>query len=322
MNSHVAAITTKARSTAMLIGRIFSRNRPPAPIIALRLVKAILLPQICYGLPFCNLTVKQIHTLNQIIAIPLRRALGLPRMAALTTLWEFNIPNVTDLITHTRIMLANRSYVGLSNNHSISATLAHDINQYKPEAHRRFCTPTAAHLFQLRTHLPPLPHLPATAESIKHFQDQTRLERRFHTSNENQWSIKTTLRLPPYLLHDPKPAVCIRARLRLKVALTYRNLARYGSRLSPLCPYCAVMGTAQHMLLDCPLFANERQECVKCLSRIGGVVLSWSLILGSRPEFDSDCVLHRIPSYVTIKQREALQITANFLTSVSRSHFL
>ena len=82
------------------------------------------------------------------------------------------------------------------------------------------------------------------------------------------------------------------------------------------------MGTAQHMLLECPLFANERQECVQCLSRIGGVVLSWSLILGSRPEFDSDCALHRDPGYVTIKQREALQITADFLTSVSRSHFL
>jgi hypothetical protein len=72
-------VAAKCKLTANLIARINSRNHPPSPPITASLVKYILIPQMSYAFAFWRPNKTQLRILNQIIATPLRRALGLHR---------------------------------------------------------------------------------------------------------------------------------------------------------------------------------------------------------------------------------------------------
>ena len=88
------AVAAKTSVTANLIARINHRNRNPSPLVTSTLVRTMLIPQMSYAFPFWRPTKTQYERLLQIIAIPLRRALGMPRSSsAVRLLWEFGIPS-------------------------------------------------------------------------------------------------------------------------------------------------------------------------------------------------------------------------------------
>jgi hypothetical protein len=92
-STHIKALLAKSRHTAYFIGRLSNRVRGPSPLTICRLVKAVLIPQITYAFSFLSLPVFVLNSINQIIATPLRKALGFNKhTSALRTLWEFGIP--------------------------------------------------------------------------------------------------------------------------------------------------------------------------------------------------------------------------------------
>src|SRR6185437_2904573 len=71
--------------------------------------------------------------------------------------------------------------------------------------------------------------------------------------------LKPSPDIPLYLKIDTKPLVCIRARLRMGVALVPARRYIYDRRQSRQCGHCVdVIGSAEHVLLDCPRFAVAR----------------------------------------------------------------
>src|SRR3954466_10704226 len=140
------ALLTKARYTSYLIGRVFSRTRAPSPSVALTLVKSILIPQITYGIAFIKLSKQQQKALTQIIANPLRRALGLsPHASASRTLWEFGLTDICSLQLHSLLNIASRSQRWLlSSTSAIPSLLASDMLHYNHVNSPLYITPTPA----------------------------------------------------------------------------------------------------------------------------------------------------------------------------------
>jgi len=114
----------------------------------------------------------------------------------------------------------------------------------------------------------------------------------------------------PYLQLDSKPAVCIRARVRLGVALSFDKLLRYRKRADDLCDHCGgvARGTIEHILLACPHFHAARAACEAALA-LDGVALSMDILCGQLPD--------RTRKNIVKRTHEA---TASFLTLVSKRH--
>ena len=130
-STHIKALLAKSRHTAYFIGRLSNRVRGPSPLTICRLVKAVLIPQITYAFSFLSLPVFVLNSINQIIATPLRKALGFNKhTSALRTLWEFGIPDAHTLLVQNTIQVANRSY--RSSTSSISYLIAHDMATFNP----------------------------------------------------------------------------------------------------------------------------------------------------------------------------------------------
>ena len=89
-------VVAKCKLTANLIARINHRVRGPPAAITITLVNRVLIPQMSYALAFWRLTKAQERILDQVLAVPLRRALGLHRSAsAIRTLWECGVPTIS-----------------------------------------------------------------------------------------------------------------------------------------------------------------------------------------------------------------------------------
>jgi len=108
-----------------------------------------------------------------------------------------------------------------------------------------------------------------------------------------------------YLKSESKPLVCIRARLRMGVALVPARRYIYDRRQSRQCGHCiGVIGSIEHVLLGCPRFAVARSTLSHSLQsqlRVK-VALSLRLLLGLPP-----------PEAGTLKSKEALQVHAKCL---------
>ena len=95
--------------------------------------------------------------------------------------------------------------------------------------------------------------------------------------------LKPVLDQPLYLAVDPKPTVCIRARLRLSCALTPKRRFIYGKAASDKCE-CGELGDTHHVLLRCRKFENDRSLCAVRLQALKPpVVLTRDVVLGLPP---------------------------------------
>src|SRR4051812_19452008 len=89
--------------------------------------------------------------------------------------------------------------------------------------------------------------------------------------SDNQWNanvdaegkrlrdVKKSTHCSFFIRHDPKPVVCLRARLRQDVA--NNSLSRYRRNLSssPSCTRCLYPeDSREHLLLHCPAFSSPR----------------------------------------------------------------
>ena len=141
-NKQFASVVAKTKITANLISRINSRNLPPGPLVTASLVKYILIPQMAYALQYWRPTKSQYRTLNQIIATPLRRALGLHKTSsAIRTMWEFGIPDLQSTRLKCLLQSTSRALRSASNGHFLPSILSNDINSPNSSASSFYSRP-------------------------------------------------------------------------------------------------------------------------------------------------------------------------------------
>jgi hypothetical protein len=309
-NDHLAAIVQKARLTAYYIGRVTSRTSLPSPSTICRIVKAVLIPQITYGFAFLDLTRAFCDKITQVIAAPLRKALGLPIAASgRRVLWEYGLYDVETLHLKHGIAALMRSQRCLKRGVALAGSLASDFDGLQSIKSAKYCRPRARQVQEMLTSLG-LARVPADPSELKTALDARSRVQYMGSVLPKVLALKPQLPQLPYLTLDSKPAVCIRARVRLGVALSFDKLHRYRKRDDDLCDHCGrvTRGTVMHLLLACPHFQTARAICEAALAA-DGFALSLDVLCGLLPSHTRKKLIKRVHD-----------ATAVFLLQVSKRH--
>ena len=95
-----------------------------------------------YALGFWRLTITQSRILNQILAVPLRRALGLHRSAsAIRTLWECSIPTVQTIRRVVLLQSVSRAVRSSDAGNLMPSLLRDDILRVDQDSGPAYCRP-------------------------------------------------------------------------------------------------------------------------------------------------------------------------------------
>ena len=325
-STHCTQLITKAKLTAFQIARIFRRNKAPTPTIALNLIKAILIPQICYGFHFIiTPTKKLISSLTQVMALALRRSLCLSTStAAQRVIWEFGLPDVGSIHTHCVLQTYNRSLlISRSHPHSLPAMYANDVSLHVPDPAQKFHKSLSSLCRAILTRIPPQFTFPLKSKTLTSLTALHATEHWVDTTWQQYRIIKPHYAMCDYLSVDWMPAAVIRARLRMGALCTHVRLWQSKTTDSPLCPQCRVEGDATHMLLLCPVFRLLRDKCQEQLNALYyPVELSVQLLFGEPPPPPNDRTLYDEKTFLRIIHLKCLAITAEYLCAVSSKHFL
>jgi hypothetical protein len=252
------------------------------------------------------------HKLTQIIATPLRKALGLGRFAAAhRVLWEYGLYDVVTLHLKLGVAALMRSQRCLSRGIELAGNLAFDFAGPQPDDTTKFCRPRAGIIKEMLTSLD-LASAPTNLTDLKTALDKKARENYMSLVSPPTLALKPQLPPLPYLKLDSKPAVCIRARVRLGVSLSFDRIKRFKKRVDDLCDHCGrvATGTTEHLLLHCPAFQAARAACSTALA-IDGFALSMDVLCGLLPDRTRKLLVKR-----------AHEATASFLLHVSKRHFL
>jgi hypothetical protein len=324
--THITQLIAKIKHTAYQISRIFTRHKPPTPIIALKLVKAILIPQFTYGIQFITTMPKHIQSqIMQVVARPLRRALGLTQgCSAQRVLWEYGLPDIGSYHARCVLQFYNRSYSSLlSDSSALQSLLARDVQNAVSDPTRvPSLLPLSLLVRGMLTCFPSL-HFPLNSQSLDGVTAQAATSHWDNTAAKEYRALKPCISTPLYLSADPMPTAVIRGRVRLGVALSVQQMCRYRRLDSPVCPRCHVTGDLSHLLLVCPVFSAARSQCVVALSNLFfSVPLTMGIICGEPPTPPDDRVLYNLKTLIQDMHLKCLNITGLFLRRVSATHFL
>lgn len=319
-HQHFDALVAKLRLTANLIARINHRNHPPSPLITISLVKFVLLPQLSYALAFWRPGLTQERVLNSIIAVPLRRALGLHRSASTArTLWECGIPTVRSLKVASVLQSVSRSIRSHRSGNGLPGALVHDLLE-APLRHPGpiYCRPFRSEVQSIQKLFPLALRLPLRAKQVRAVVQSSMAREWQFSSKPPHRVMKPCAEVPRYLSVDPKPTVAVRARLRFSVALTPHRRHIYGLQPSPACWCGELDGDTDHVLLHCPKFAAARQLCSTALQGLyDPQALTRQLLLGQPPVISAHLRGER--SFQRLLHDEVLRVTGDFLLSIDRS---
>jgi len=313
--SHLRSVLQKVRHTAYLIGRVTSRSSLPSPSIVCRIVRAVLLPQMTYAFSLVPVSVSVLSKMTQIAAAPLRKALGLMKhSSAARVLWEFGLYDLRTLHCKAVMDALLRARRCAKSNLTLAAYLAHDFDSYAPARVPEHCTPFPVTISRTLALLD-LPAPPNDKSMLKSALDKLAVAQWQRAPiSDGAKSIKPGLKSPSYLKFDHKPAVCVRARVRLSSELSFKRLHLFKKRPSAGCDFCLdPMGDIRHLLLHCPRFAHARSQCTFALHND----------LRTPLPFNFDVLRGILPDDIRKSDnKRCLKITAAFLSSVSSVHFL
>jgi hypothetical protein len=212
-NAQFEAVASRCKITAALIGRINHRNRPPNPPTVCRLVLSTLIPPMTYSLAFWRPIVVA-SMLLQIIANPLRKALGLPHCAsAVRTLWEFGVPTVPTLRACSILQSVSRAYNSAKKGNWLPSLLVSHINDTMTNNKTlKYCRPFSLELKELTNLYPQATGFPLDKKIIKSITTNAMTAEWRASSSWKARAIKSDPGIAKYIQLDSKPLVCLRAR--------------------------------------------------------------------------------------------------------------
>lgn len=324
--SHATQLITKTRQTAYYIARIFKRNRPPTPIAAFKLISAILIPQIAYGIQFITkMSEAHIQQLTQVLAYPLRRSLCLPRnFSAQRIIWEFGLPHVGSIHLRALLQFYNRSYTHLlSDRTSLPALCAHDVEGFVLDAVGSSSTLTVPMMICGLKQRHPTLAFPLSKETIDAFVSQRDTAYWTDTAAASYRELKPDSGTEMYLSVDNMPGAVIRSHVRLGTAMTPLRMWQARQVQSPNCPRCNVLGDTHHILLECKFFRGPRIKCQQALANLYfPVTLTMELLCGRPVALPAGSSFFNERAFLQNIHAQCLGITCDFLCAVSAKIFL
>ena len=311
---HASMQLKRARHDTYLLCRLL---RPPsAPFLPAvrRLVMNYLIPRCTYAMEHWTPTGKLARQLQEQMARPIRKVLGLPSSThTVGVLVNAGIPSFQSMREHSVIRCTQRIRTRLSLNHPAKQFVrkANEWTKFAKETWIRW----------LGDRPPNEPIHKRELEKVLHLrtQQEWRSDAAHLTSAPlvevigQDDTFKTS-----YLRVETGKIAMLRTALRMRRALTQHTRARFkigGDNVSPLCthPTCSlasVEDTVQHLLLECPRHADARTTLRQQASSLlnGAVEVTLAVILGSRSINDQ-----RLSSK---KHRSILQLSAQFLRAI------
>jgi hypothetical protein len=272
-----------------------------------------------YALAFWRPNRSQCKALNQILASPLRRALGLHRSASgIRTLWEFGIPTINTIRLRCILQAVSRAYRSAADGNALPSILVEDAKSFKPAKTAAYCRPFVQEVAEVQAAHPAAAKLPIAKKQLDSICKAAMVKEWHALSSLKARAIKPELDCPRYISVDSKPLVCIRARLRLASALTPRRRFIYGLTNTDKCE-CGLVGDTEHVLMKCTKFNADRSVCSTGLLELySPVKLTLALVLGQPPPLPADRTLHNEKSFLKLWHEQCLQITGVFLLSIDR----
>jgi len=280
---------------AKLISRIFvSIHRPPGSLVGLTLVKSVLLPRLTYSLPWVRLPEAKLEKLESLLAVP-------PKASVVATLCEFGIPRLSILREWLLLKESTRSplvqhdaLVSTGGGKIFCKSIGRDIKDIS----RRWG------VWKLK-------------EVEKAYPTQASLAWQSSSKGRRLKEFKFTALKPAfYVLHDGKPQVCLRARLRQDLARNAASLHRRHLADSPQCVRCGFHTDDRvHFLLGCPAFADLRADLEQRLSSLSAPVpLTLPVLLASELIYPNG----KLPKRHVLCLLHSLRMTGQYLAEVDR----
>jgi hypothetical protein len=275
-----------------------------------------------YAAQYWRPTKSDYNALNQIIAIPLRRALGLHRSSsAARTLWEFGIPDFETLRKKCLLQGINRAARSANNGNFLPSILIDDIKNQQPYSSSHYCRPVSIEFAALKVTFPDNvdSKIPISDKALKGIITASMTSNFVRAARHTpKWlRIKPSPQVASYLSVDTKPLVCIRARLRLSCALTPHRKHIYRLTDTSLC--CGELGDADHVIMRCSKFTAARVRCINDLHTLYVPVdLSTDLAAGLPPPPPSDPSLHAEKTFLRMHHQACLAITGDFLLAIDK----
>jgi hypothetical protein len=252
----------KVRGSAFAIVGMIKRAGAPGASTVRKLVSAICVPQVTYGMPVFMPDSKLCASLDLLMAMPLRQALRLPKTTpAAAILTEYGLLTSEHLFAKEALAFARRAATQDSQHPTAELWASETRCQERSEAKR--CEALMG----------------ATAVELTNEEASQLLQRKqlseWWGDEERKYPLPVTLvKMGPgparYLAVDPKEIASRRARLRFDRSGLRESLRRRRLTASGDCPDCkGVTDTPEHVLIICPVFDAARRTCEAELRRIG-----------------------------------------------------
>ena len=315
------SLSSKLAISANLISRtncFFSA--PPGPACCLALVRSILLPKLQYILPFTRFSKVQLDSFSHIIARPLKTCLGLPRKtSSAAVLCDFGIADIMTLRDKELLLQYCRSMKDRHEYDSLPTLLYQDTFQalcssITPSG-PKFAVSIAEEIREIMEEWD-LEDCNSSRDVLK--QQQVTMDKRWKQAKsgirlrKNKTSVFTSF----YILHDSKPTVCLRARLRHDVANNSSSKFRRKLADSPRCLRCGMNDDdREHLLMHCSSFRSARQAASTALMCLEpSVVMTSNLIMG---HIEDD--ISKPSKKVKRHWASILDITGKFLLDINKT---
>jgi hypothetical protein len=307
-DDHFNHVTMKMSRMAGLINRCIAKENPRSFKTVRTLVRTFMITILSYGLAFTRYTQTQLAALDQLMAKPLRRGLGLPLAAAATAvLTESHIPRTADLRAMTLLKFFQRcgalrrshpSHHLLTTATAVSKTPQRHLLTYADEA-------ASFGLFYFQF----LQYSTFAAASIC-----SKLNWLTETDSQHLKLLHrdTPAALPAYLEMEDRRTAILRARLRFNKALLNESLHSRQLTSSPFCPEIACrhqVESPEHLLLHCPRFEHLRFNMMIVFASIN-VQMCARLLLGEVGDLPHS--LRRIVLEISGRYLHQIQKIRNF----------
>jgi hypothetical protein len=259
---HAAALVDRVRRSSFAITGMIHRPGSPSALSIRKLVSAICVPQVSYGMPVFRPDAAACAELDTFLAMPLKQALRLPKGTPVAAvLNEFGLLNTEHLCGKAALWFARRA-VTLEGKHPTAELWAAEPRGAEQSEARRYEEIVKCKAMQLDN------------REASEILQQRQLNQRWDADDkQNEPPVKLLKWITGparYLDLDGKEIASRRARLRfdrsgLRASLHQRRLA-----VSADCPDCKDSpDTADHVLLNCGTYNAERLACVSQLVTAG-----------------------------------------------------